>query len=358
MKKPMYKSNYIIIALCLIIVIMGIGYAAFSSLLTINGTANILNSWCVGFDNTKTDTYQITKGLSIGTTPTGSMSYSGTVCGTNLVPTASLASHFYQPGDQIEYTLTIQNASTVPVAIKSILIDNQSVTSNTAITKGNIQYIVNMPASTNIAVNGTTTMKVIAKFQNDTDVTGAYAGSETQTIQVKINAEQGNGSDGFTPTAAEYTGTIYRWSTTRLANKDSSSASTYPYIITNLTEGTDYVKNASLLNKNYYLKHDIVDDEIINSYVCFVYNNAEHCMKGGDGGASFAANTQIIRDFQTFNNLPDNSNPGCYYNSSSSYCFGGGFYDESIGSNGSAYVFGTSSENCGINDSGYSVCSE
>ena len=87
------------------------------------------------------------------------------------------------------------------------------------------------------------------------------------------------------------------------------------------------------INKNYYLKHDIVDDEIINSYVCFVYNNAEHCMKGADNGTSFAANTQIIRDFQTFNNLPDNSNPGCYYNSSSSYCFGGGFYDESTGSN-------------------------
>ena len=37
------KRNYIIIALCLIVVIMGVGYAAFSSLLTINGTANISN---------------------------------------------------------------------------------------------------------------------------------------------------------------------------------------------------------------------------------------------------------------------------------------------------------------------------
>ena len=81
-------------------------------------------------------------------------------------------------------------------------------------------------------------------------------------------------------------------------------------------------------------------------------------MKGADNGASFAANTQIIKDFQKFNNLPDNSNPGCYYNSSSSYCFGGGFYHESIGSNGSAYVFGISSENCGVINSGYSVCSE
>ena len=111
------KRNYIIIALCLIVVIMGVGYAAFSSLLTINGTANISNSWCVGFDNTKTSDMQITKGVSTGTTPTGTMSYSGTACGSNLVPTSSLVAHFYQPGDQIEYTLTITNKSTVTAAI-------------------------------------------------------------------------------------------------------------------------------------------------------------------------------------------------------------------------------------------------
>ena len=355
MKKPMDKSSYIIIALCLIVVIMGIGYAAFSTLLTINGTATVANSWCVGFDNTKTNTYQITKGVSTGTSPTGSMTYSGTACSNALQPTSTLSSVFYQPGDQIEYTLTIQNASTVPVAIKSILIDNQSVTTDTTITKGNIQYIVNMPESTNIAVNGTTTMKVTAKFQNDTDVTGPYAGSETQTVEVKINAEQGDGTDGM---ATTYSGTIYRWSSTQLANKGSSSASTYPYTITNLTEGTDYVKNASLLNKNYYLKHDIVNDEIINSYVCFIYNNSEHCMKGADGGASFTQNTQIIKDFQSFNNLPDNSNPGCYFNSSSSYCYGGGFYDESAGSTGSVYIFETSSVNCGVINDGHSLCSE
>ena len=320
------QRTYVIIGLCAILLVMGIGYAAFSQLLTINGTATVSNSWCVGFDNTKTNTYQITKGVSTGTNPTGSMTYSGTACSSTLQPTSTLSSVFYQPGDQIEYTLTIQNASTVPVAIKSILIDNQSVTTDTTITKGNVQYIVKMPESTNIAVSSSTTMKVTAKFQNDTDVTGPYAGNETQTIQVKINAEQGDGTDGMNITPASFTGTIYRWSNTQLANKGSSSASTYPYTITNLTEGTDYVKNASLLNKNYYLKHDIVNDEIINSYVCFIYNNSEHCMKGADGGASFATNTGIIQDFQTFYNLGEYSEyvgveRGCKYNSTLSACY-------------------------------------
>ena len=352
------KRNYLIIALCAILVIMGVGYASFSSLLTINGTANISNSWCVGFDNTKTSDLQITKGLSTGTTPTGSMSYSGTACGTNLVPTSSLVAHFYQPGDQIEYTLTITNKSTVTAAIKSILVDNESVTSNTTKKKGNITYVVEMPADTTLDVNESTTMKVIAKFQNETDVTGNVNG-ETQTIEVKINAEQDDGNGGFTPTPATYTGTIYRWSTTALANKNSSAASNNPYTIANLTEGTDYVKNASLLNKTYYLKHDVEEDIITASYVCFVYNNAEHCMKGGDGGASFATNTAIIQDYQSFYNLGAYSNEtGCYFTSSDSGCIGGGFHQVTVGSRGNVLVNGSSFEDCTVSNVGRSRCGE
>ena len=64
------KRNYIIIGLCMILVVMGVGYAAFSQLLTINGTANISNSWCVGFDNTKETDYTTKAGITGGTTPT------------------------------------------------------------------------------------------------------------------------------------------------------------------------------------------------------------------------------------------------------------------------------------------------
>ena len=129
------RRNYLIIALCMILVVMGVGYAAFSSLLTINGTANVTNSFCLGFDNTKTNTYIVTKGVQTGSNPTGSMSYSGTACNTTLQPNASISATFHQPGDQIEYTLTITNASSVGVAIKSVLVDNESVTSNTTKTK-------------------------------------------------------------------------------------------------------------------------------------------------------------------------------------------------------------------------------
>ena len=364
MKLKSDRKNYVIIALCAILLVMSIGYAAFSSLLTINGTASLTDSFCVGFDNTKTNTYVPTSGITNGTLPTGSMNYSGTACSTNYQPNSNLTATFKQPGDKIEYTLTIANKSTFTVAIESLLVENQNVTSNTTITKGNIKYIVEMPLSTTLASNAETTMKVTAMFQNDTDVTGQYSG-ESQTLNVKINAEQGD--SGFTPTLASFTGTIYRWSnTTTLANKNSSAASTNPYTIANLTKGTDYITENdyptysarnTMLGKQYYLKHDIVNDEIINSYVCFVYNNAEHCMKGGDGGASYSANQQILRDFQAFNNLPDNANPGCTWDPSYSYCLGGGFYYVEAGSDGHVIVHGTSYASCTVNYDSSSYCS-
>ena len=393
------KRNFIIIALCAILVIMGVGYAAFSSLLTINGTANITNSWCVGFDQTKTDTYEVKKGVSTGEAPTGTMTYSGTACETNYIPNASLTAAFHQPGDQITYTLTIKNKSSVTADIKSILVDNESVSTNTTKRKGNIIYIINMPADTTLSPNEETTMTVVAKFQNDTDIESGYTG-ETQKIEVGINTEQDDGNGGMDTT---FTGTIYRNDTKGL-NTGDMVAATYcaygdmggnrvnscdvfnfgfntknecttfiannqdlveQYQLTNITcenapqlLSTNYKTDPSELNANYYLKHDVVSNVITNSYVCFVYNNAEHCMKGGDGGTSFAANTQIIKDYQTFYNLPDNQNPGCRFNSFGLYCYGGGFSSVIANSDGYVIVDGSSSEGCLVDNGGSSACGE
>ena len=335
------KRNYIIIALCMILVVMGVGYAAFSSMLTINGTANISNSWCLGFDNSKTNAYEITKGVSTGEAPTGTMTYSGDVCSTNLVPHSNLTAVFHQPGDQIEYTLTIKNASTVTAAIKSIKVDNQNITGNTTKTKGNITFTINFPAKTTLTSNETTTMTIIAKFQNETDVTGSFAGSESQTISVELNGEQDDGNGGIVPTPSTFTGTIYRNNTNKVAIGDSIATvsvtrwcavnenteynscddENWGYYnesdclseidgsqITSCQQGTvttggagDYTTNASSLNKTYYLKHDVVKDIVTASYVCFI-TDTEHCMQGGDSSYYEANETLLQGQEEWFNN--------------------------------------------------------
>ncbi|MBR2708117.1 MAG: hypothetical protein IKE90_01625 [Bacilli bacterium] len=384
MKSKRDKRNYIIVGLCMILVVMGVGYAAFSQLLTINGTANISNSWCVGFDNTKTTDYTSKAGITGGTTPTGSITFSGSTCETKYQPDASLTATFKQPGDQIEYILTIKNKSTVPVAIKSIQVENNNVTTDTTIKKENIEFIVHMPETTNLAVDGETTMKVVARFQNTTDVTGPYNG-EQQSLNVKINAEQGTGTDGMITT---YTGTVYRHNTNRVYNgvniaksyvySDNNGSMKNASIFNSLEDCQaqypddgdnscklatavlgNYTEDASSLNKTYYLKHEIVEDIVTNSYVCFIYNNSEHCMKGADGGESFIQNTQIIKTFQTFNNLgtySSSTNTGCTFTSSGSHCSGDVFYSIDATSVGNINVSESSSASCRVYKVGYSHC--
>ena len=384
------KRTLIIVGLCAVLIFMAVGYAAFSQFLTINGTSSISSNWCLGFDNTKLDTFTPTKGVETGTSPSGEIVYSGTACGSKYVPTATLNTTLNQPGDKVEYTLTIKNAGSINAAIKSITVDGDSVTSNTTKTKGNVKYIVEMPETTTLAKGAETTMKVTVSFQDDTNITGSYTG-ERQSMPILINAEEDDGEGGMVVTEPKLTGTIYRWSTKHIYNNmnlnkyvlASDSVGMGPSDVFDTVEDCntkysntgdyycqlgenalgEYTTDAGTLGKTYYLKHDVNDDIITNSYVCFVYNNAEHCMKGGDGGASFAANTQMIQEYQTFYSLnnvfnPSSSNPGCDFDSSYSKCYGGGFDRVYADSGGYVGVYGSSSVGCYVYSDGHSNCSE
>ena len=261
-----------------------------------------------------------------------------------------------------------------------------------------------MPQSTSLAVNATTTMKVTAMFQNDTNISSSS--NEQQTISIGVNAVQDDGSGGFTPTPASFTGTIYRWNTKDVSlsqrvvtgdvycvihpeygkscdfglswDSESDCTSANPGLTCELgtismsdTFGTyiteeeypTYQQRVQALGHNYYLKHVITDNRLTASYVCFVYNNAEHCLKGGDGGASFAANTALIQDYQAFYSLsnvsyPSSSDPGCKFHQLYSSCYGGGFNEVGANSYGHVGVYGSSSENCYVGDTStdFSFC--
>lgn len=53
------------------------------------------------------------------------------------------------------------------------------------------------------------------------------------------------------------------------------------------------------LNAERYLRHDIENNVIKNTYVCFKDGAEDYCMKGGDNGESYETNSQIIRDYNS-----------------------------------------------------------
>ena len=105
-EKYMKSKKIIMITMCCLICVMAIGYAAFATNLTINGTANITSTWKVLF--TKIEEVSKTSGVTITKVPTAE--------GTNATFNVDLKS----PGDKIVYKITVANQGTLDAVINDI----------------------------------------------------------------------------------------------------------------------------------------------------------------------------------------------------------------------------------------------
>ena len=105
-EKYMKSKKIIMITMCCLICVMAIGYAAFATNLTINGTANITSTWKVLF--TKIEEVSKTSGVTITKVPTAE--------GTNATFNVDLTS----PGDKIVYKITVANQGTLDAIINDI----------------------------------------------------------------------------------------------------------------------------------------------------------------------------------------------------------------------------------------------
>ena len=112
----MKQKNIVIGIMCIVVCIMVIGFAAFSTTLSINGTSSIESNWSVVFTNIQ----ELSKrgGVTINNAPSAS--------GTTATFDVSLES----PGDSIEYQITVANQGTLDAIIESI---NASETGSDAI---------------------------------------------------------------------------------------------------------------------------------------------------------------------------------------------------------------------------------
>ena len=317
MKQKRDQRTILIVSLLVISLIMVAGFAAFATNLTINGTANISSNWCVGFDNTKTDTYEITKGKSTGTNPSATMGYEGTACSSTYVPIANLGAVFYQPGDKVEYTLTIANKGSVDAAIESIEVNGSSVTSNQTITDGNIIWKVYMPESTTLASNAT-------------DLTN-YTLNESQTITIGVNAVQG--TNGMTITPAEQT--IYAWNTDYL----TIGTSTLQDI------GMTY-SSCAATGKNVCLRYKIEDNTITKADACFIKNSLEYCVDTTADGDAHMDNQEML--------TPIFGESNCRYYYGTFTCRTDDFYVEASGPGASA-GFGSAMVSDYVNNHGCQV---
>ncbi|MBR2588119.1 MAG: prepilin-type N-terminal cleavage/methylation domain-containing protein [Bacilli bacterium] len=169
----------------------------------------------------------------------------------------------------------------------------------------------------------------------------------------RIDEEQGESEGEDTPT---YTEIIYRSGYSGLANKDSSAAQYSPSTIEGLTKGVDYITEEDYPTYSereaelgpFYLKHEILNNEVINSYVCFS-TDTERCMRGGEDGASFETSRGIVQEFQTYYSLSN-----CDYGLYDAWCSGNIY----IYASSDGYVTGNSIDtfSCYVTGNGFSAC--
>lgn len=122
MEKERKTKILAIVAICIAVVGLTVGFAAFSSTLTINGTGTVKSSsWQVRFENlstvTKTGTATQVTAPTINTNDTNIGDYDVT---------------FTTPGDSISYTFDVANNGTFEAEVTSVTIPTPTCTGNGA----------------------------------------------------------------------------------------------------------------------------------------------------------------------------------------------------------------------------------
>ena len=102
------QRNYIIAGLCMILVIMGVGYAAFSRQLKISGTSNITSNWSVKITDIQSKVVNGTPANASEPTHTDT--------------TATFRTTLTSPGDTMQYDVTVSNEGDIDAKLDKITV--------------------------------------------------------------------------------------------------------------------------------------------------------------------------------------------------------------------------------------------
>lgn len=126
------SKNIVIIALCITLIFMGVGFSALSSTLTINGTARASSSWDVRITNIKaTEAYTsanettITDAASLAAYEGDNISFTQS--------TATFDATLAQPGDYVIYSITVRNQGTIGATLNELTETIQRATENAGV---------------------------------------------------------------------------------------------------------------------------------------------------------------------------------------------------------------------------------
>ena len=361
------QRNIIIGGLCAIVLLMVVGYAAFSSVLNIKGTSNITSSWNVEITN-----IEVFKKSSGASDNPGSPTYDNT----NGL-TATFNTNLTSPGDYAIYKIEVTNKGSLNAVLSSITEptsnnsdivfylnkdqNNQDITDTSRMITTN--DILNKAGDSNELNKGYVYVTVLYRdYEGQTNPSNKVA-----SATVTLNFEQSS-SEATPPVTSPYSGTVYSWNTnivtlgTSTINDLESTKTAEPYY-----ESAEEVMSAS--GYTFFNQYTVVDDVITEGYTCQTYGILEEavCVQGGDWSyynyeneyGNTPGNWAILNELNSDSTFKGASG-SCNFSIDESICIVGGLYfsassDGSVinfdnGRNGSIY--------CGVNYDAQSGCAE
>ena len=168
------QRNYLIVGLCAILVIMGVGYAAFSSQLKITGTSNIDSTWDVQITDIQSEV--------VSGSPTNQIEP------THDKLSATFHTKLYKPNDTMKYDITVSNLGSLDAKLDRINVpENESTAISyevTGIKEGDL-----------LKSNETALLTVIVKYNNVTE----QPSQDELNINFNITLEYSQAPNGYEP---------------------------------------------------------------------------------------------------------------------------------------------------------------
>lgn len=193
MKKS--KKNFIAIVLVVLLLALAVGYAAFSSQLTISGTAKANGKWDVKF---KANSASVTQSIVTGTETNTAVIDSD---GKTLRVTVNLAT----PGDGSNISVVVENTGSIDAKLKGFNVtgDLTQVDTSNVYQKSAIKLTVPNMTEGEVLTKGTSkTFTFSVEWDKTVETLTDAVKGESATFEITFDYEQ-NGLTGTTFTPAQ-----------------------------------------------------------------------------------------------------------------------------------------------------------
>ena len=271
------RKSTILLLLGILVLGLTLGYAYLNTTLKIDGTVNVSSaSWNVYWNNIQLGTNNVTT----VTTP-ATISTNKTEVAFNV--------NFSMPGDTYEFTVDAVNDGSIDAMIDTV---TTGVYAANGVTQKEMPDYLDFTVSYHddveiehnhiFAAGSRETYKVRVHYKEDITASQLPSTNDNYMFKFGVNYIQ-KSSSGITRPVFKYVVSDY----------ETSIGSTVP---NELVVFDNYQDAVSAFGHDYFLRHKIVNNVIVESYIGFVYNSQVYYLRGGDNGASFDSNDHFLQN--------------------------------------------------------------